>query len=184
MSHRFTIFFILVLAFTAYSQDEAKILNKINLQIEDQEPVDIQEESTQAQEPLAQDASDIPTNNQPSNSTNETNSINETYIECVKRAVGYTAVATAVGGGATAAVGSTAALSAVGFTSGGVAAGSIAAGVQSAVAVVEAGSIFAYLQSAGAMATGVFGAAFLPITIGVGAVAGSGYLYSQCGLPV
>ena len=89
-----------------------------------------------------------------------------------------------MGGGATAAVGSTAALSAVGFTSSGVAAGSVAAGVHSAIAVAEAGSVFAYLQSAGAMATGVFGAAFWPVTIGVGAVAGSGYLYSQCGLPM
>ena len=89
-----------------------------------------------------------------------------------------------MGGGATAAVGSTAALSAVGFTSSGVAAGSVAAAAHSAIAVAEAGSVFAYLQSAGAMATGVFGAAFWPVTIGVGVVAGSGYLYSQCGLPM
>jgi hypothetical protein len=111
-------------------------------------------------------------------------SANETYLDCVKNAVGYTAAASLVGGGAAAGVGSTAALSAVGFTSGGVAAGTIAAGAQSAIVAVEAGSIFAYLQSAGALATGVFGAAFWPVTIGVGAVAGSGYIYSQCGLPV
>ena len=89
-----------------------------------------------------------------------------------------------MGGGATAAVGSAAALSTIGFTSGGIAAGSVAAGIHSAIGAFGAGSFFAYLQSAGAMATGVFGAAFWPVTIGVGVLGGSGYLYSQCGLPV
>jgi hypothetical protein len=124
----------------------------------------------------------IPTNG--SQDGEPQNPSNQTYLDCFKDAVGYTAAASLVGGGAAAGVGSTAALSAVGFTSGGVAAGTIAAGAQSAMVAIEAGSIFAYLQSAGALATGIFGAAFWPVTIGVGAVAGSGYVYSQCGLPV
>jgi hypothetical protein len=89
-----------------------------------------------------------------------------------------------LGGGATAAIGSAAALTTIGFTPGGIAAGSVAAGVHSVIGTLGAGSFFAYLQSAGAMATGVFGAAFWPVTIGVGVVGGFDYLYSKCGLPV
>jgi hypothetical protein len=57
-------------------------------------------------------------------------------------------------------------ISAVGFTTGGVAAGSIAAGVQAGLGVVAQGSMFAGLQSMGALGVGILGSTVAPIAIG------------------
>jgi len=87
-----------------------------------------------------------------------------------------------IGGGTTAGVGagSAAAISAAGFTTSGIGAGTVAAGVQSGIGLVHAGSTFASLQSLGALGQGILGAYMLPITLGVGLTAGTGYLVYQC----
>ena len=52
----------------------------------------------------------------------------------------------------------------IGFTSGGVTAGSLAAGIQSMIGNVAAGSLFAQLQSIGALGLGtVLGGAFIAV---------------------
>ena len=79
-------------------------------------------------------------------------------------------------GGAVAGAAS-AALSAVGFTSTGVAAGSMAAAAQSAIGVVEAGSLFAMLQSLGA--TGAVLAIGGPIAMLTGGLIGLGIFLSK-----
>lgn len=55
-----------------------------------------------------------------------------------------------------------------GFTTSGISAGSFAAWIHSIIGVAKAGSAFAYLQSAGAVGAGIFGSAFLAVTLGVG----------------
>ena len=65
-------------------------------------------------------------------------------------------------------VASSVAISTVGFTSAGVAAGSTAAGIQAGIGAVQAGSWFAGFQTMGAVGGGILGAAFWPVTIGVG----------------
>lgn len=68
-------------------------------------------------------------------------------------------------------------MSAAGFTSAGVAAGSIAAAVQSGIGVVEAGSIFAALQSLGA--TRVLLTVGGPIAIATGALVGLSFYLAK-----
>ena len=67
-------------------------------------------------------------------------------------------------------------ISAAGFTTSGVGAGTFAAGVQSGIGIVKAGTAFTYFQSLGALGQGILGASVLPVTLAVGATAGSGYL--------
>ena len=62
---------------------------------------------------------------------------------------------------------SSVAISTVGITSAGVA-GSTAAGIQAGIGAVQAGSWFAGFQTMGAVGGGILGAAFWPVTIGVG----------------
>jgi hypothetical protein len=71
------------------------------------------------------------------------------------------------------------AVSALGFGQAGVVAGSTAAGIQSGIGLVQAGSWFAYGQSLGALGGGIFGAAFWPVTIGVGLTCGGVCLYKK-----
>ncbi len=51
----------------------------------------------------------------------------------------------------------------------------MAAGIQSSIGLVEAGSTFAGMQSAGAVGAGILGTYAIPVIIGVGVAVG-GYI--------
>ena len=64
-------------------------------------------------------------------------------------------------------------IQAIGFGPTGIVAGSIAASVQSFLGLVEAGSFFSFLQSAGAAGSGILGVYAIPVIIGVGLAVGA-----------
>lgn len=63
----------------------------------------------------------------------------------------------------------------IGFTTAGVAAESLAAAYQASIGNVAANSLFASLQSMGALGTGVLGSALVPVAI-IGGTVGGGYV--------
>jgi hypothetical protein len=69
------------------------------------------------------------------------------------------------------------AISAIGFSQAGVVAGTVAAGVQSGIGAVAAGSLFASLQSLGALGLGILGTAAMPVAVVTGLVAGGAKLF-------
>jgi hypothetical protein len=71
-------------------------------------------------------------------------------------------------------------LGGLGFGTGGIGAGSFAAWVHSTIGLAKGGTIFAKLQSLGALGAGIFGSAFIPVTLGAGGVSAFVYMCSQC----
>ena len=63
----------------------------------------------------------------------------------------------------------------IGFTTAGVAAESLVAAYQAIIGNVARDSFFAYLQSTGALGTGVLGSALVPVAI-IGGTVGGGYV--------
>ena len=59
------------------------------------------------------------------------------------------------------------------------AAGSLAAGAQAGIGLVEAGSLFAGLQSAGAVGGGILGVYAIPVIIGAGIGVGAYVLINE-----
>jgi hypothetical protein len=76
--------------------------------------------------------------------------------------------------------GSASFLGGLGFTSGGIGAGSFAAWIQSIIGLAKAGSVFSYLQSAGALGAGIFGSAFKTVTLGAGGLSAVIYMCIKC----
>lgn len=76
--------------------------------------------------------------------------------------------------------GSASFLGGLGFTTGGIGAGSFAAWIHSIIGVAHSGTIFATLQSLGALGAGIFGTALIPVTLGAGGISSIVYMCSQC----
>jgi hypothetical protein len=67
-----------------------------------------------------------------------------------------------------------------GFTTGGIGASSFAAWIHSIIGYAQSGTIFAKLQSLGALGAGIFGSGFIPVTLGAGGISAIVYMCSQC----
>ncbi len=89
-------------------------------------------------------------------------------------------MASLLGSGGAAGVGSAGFMGGLGFTTGGIGAGSFAAWVHSIIGLAKSGTIFAKLQALGALGAGIFGSAFIPVTLGTGGVSAIVYMCSQC----
>ena len=102
-------------------------------------------------------------------------------MECARRVLGQTAFASLLGSAGAAGVGSASFLGGLGFTSSGIGAGSFAAWVHSGIGLAKAGSVFSSLQSAGAIGAGIFGSAFVGVTLAGGGASAGAYLCYHCG---